>query len=191
MIENLLLVLFASAAVIGAMLMLVLRHPMRVALALIATMISLGGIYGLLGVHVIAVFQIMIYVGAVMVFMVYAIMLLDVRDPSFTDRYSALLWPGLAACTVLAGVLVGSAWQGAGPVAGATGGLFGVQPFSAVFLGRYWLYFELTSVLLVVAVLAAVAVVQIRGRRRAGPAADAEPALPAGAAAGQEGVRHG
>jgi len=187
MIENLLLVLFASAAVMGAVLMLVLRHPMRVALALIATMISLGGVYGLLGVHVIAVFQIMIYVGAVMVFMVYAIMLLDVRDPSFTDRYSALLWPGLAACTVLAGVLVGSAWQGASPVAGATGALFGVQPFSVVFLGRYWLYFELTSVLLVVAVLAAVAVVQIRGRRRAGPEAPAEPALPAG----QEGVRHG
>ena len=46
---------------------------------------------------------------------------------------------------------------------------FGVQPFSAEFLGRYWLYFELTSVLLVVAVLAAVAVVKLRsGRDRHG-----------------------
>ncbi|MDH5329530.1 MAG: NADH-quinone oxidoreductase subunit J, partial [Aquincola sp.] len=97
MIENLLLIAFATAAVTGGVLMIVLRQPMRVALALIATMISLGGIYGLLGVHVIAVFQIMIYVGAVMVFMVYAIMLLDVRDPSFTERYSRLLWPGVAA----------------------------------------------------------------------------------------------
>jgi NADH-quinone oxidoreductase subunit J len=166
--ENLLLVLFASAAVIGAMLMLVLRHPMRVALALIATMISLGGIYGLLGVHVIAVFQIMIYVGAVMVFMVYAIMLLDVRDPSFTERYSRLLWPGLAACTVLAGVLVSAAWQGRVPAAAAKPASFGVQPFSAAFLDAYWLYFELTSVLLVVAVLAAVAVVQLRTRGRHG-----------------------
>ena len=166
--ENLLLVLFASAAVIGAMLMLVLRHPMRVALALIATMISLGGIYGLLGVHVIAVFQIMIYVGAVMVFMVYAIMLLDVRDPSFTERYSRLLWPGLAACTVLAGVLVSAAWQGRVPAAEAKPADFGVQPFSAAFLDAYWLYFELTSVLLVVAVLAAVAVVQLRTRGRHG-----------------------
>ena len=60
MIADLLLVLFAVAAVVGAVLMIVVRHPMRVALALIATMISLGGIYGLLGVHVIAVFQIMI-----------------------------------------------------------------------------------------------------------------------------------
>jgi NADH-quinone oxidoreductase subunit J len=165
MIENVLLMLFASAAVLGAVLMLVLRHPMRVALALISTMISLGGIYGLLGVHVIAVFQIMIYVGAVMVFMVYAIMLLDVRDPSFTERYSGLLWPGVAACTVLVGVLVGAAWQGMAPVGGTTGGRFGLQPFSAAFLGEYWLYFELTSVLLVVAVLAAVAVVKIRSGR--------------------------
>jgi len=164
MIENLLLALFATATVVGAVLMLVLRHPMRVALALIAVMISLGGIYGLLGVHVIAVFQILIYVSAVMVFMVYAIMLLDVRDPSFTDRYSRLLWPGLAACTVLAGVLVGAAWQGRIPAFTGPGDSFGVQPFSAAFLDEYWLYFELTSVLLVVAVLAAVAVVKLQGR---------------------------
>ena len=167
MIETVLLVLFATTAVVGAVLMLVLRHPMRVALALISTMISLGAIYGLLGVHVIAVFQIMIYVGAVMVFMVYAIMLLDVRDPSFTERYSSLLWPGIAAVVVLVGVLVSAAGSGAGPVAASGGSTFGVQPFSAAFLDDYWLYFELTSVLLVVAVLAAVAVVKMQGRLRA------------------------
>ena len=165
MVEDLLLIVFAAAAVAGAILMLLLRHPMRVALALIATMISLGGIYGLLGVHVIAVFQIMIYVGAVMVFMVYAIMLLDVRDPSFTERFSVLLWPGLAACAVLLGVLVAAAAYGpAVPAMPAAAAPFGVQPFSVAFLERYWLYFELTSVLLVAAVVAAVAV--IKGARK-------------------------
>jgi len=163
-IETALLVLFATAAVVGAVLMLLLRHPMRVALALIGVMISLGGIYGLLGVHVIAVFQIMIYVGAVMVFMVYAIMLLDVRDPSFTERYSAWLWPGVAACGVLAALLVGAVWRGAIPTFTGPGDRFGVQPFSLSFLADYWLHFELTSVLLVVAVLAAVAVIKLRGR---------------------------
>jgi NADH-quinone oxidoreductase subunit J len=129
-------------------------------------MISLGGIYGLLGVHVIAVFQIMIYVGAVMVFMVYAIMLLDVRDPSFTERYSKLLWPGAAAAVVLLGVLLDATRFGAADPAPAKAGQFGVQPFSVAFLGEYWVYFELTSVLLVVAVLAAVAIVKLGGRRR-------------------------
>ncbi len=163
MIEDLLLVLFALSALAGGALMLVLRHPMRVALALIASMLSLGAVYALLGVHVIAVFQILIYVGAVMVFMVYAIMLLDLRDPSFTERYSRLLWPGLAACALLAAVLVGAAWPGATVPAAAVGAPFAVQPFSAVFLSQYWFYFELTSVLLVVAVLAAVAVIKVRG----------------------------
>ena len=85
--------------------MLVLRHPMRVALALIATMLSLAGVYALLGVHVIAVFQVLIYVGAVMVFMVYAIMLLDVRDRSFTRRFSRLLVPGIAAALLFLAIL--------------------------------------------------------------------------------------
>ena len=85
--------------------MIVLRQPMRVAMALISTMVFLGGIYGLLGVHFIAAFQVLIYVGAVMVFMVYVIMLLDVRDPSFVRRYSRMLLPGVVLGALLAGAL--------------------------------------------------------------------------------------
>ena len=57
MIETLLLYLFAGSALVAAALMLVLQHPMRVALALVAVMLSLAGVYALLGVHVIAVFR--------------------------------------------------------------------------------------------------------------------------------------
>ena len=110
-LDNVFLALFAGGALIGAVLMLVLRQPMRVALALIATMVCLGAIYGLLGVHFIAAFQVLIYVGAVMVFMVYAIMLLDVRDASFTRRFSRLLVPGVPGALLLLGVLVYATWQ--------------------------------------------------------------------------------
>jgi NADH-quinone oxidoreductase subunit J len=58
MIETLLLWLFAGTALLAAAAMLVLRHPMRVALALVVTMLALAGVYALLGVHVIAVFQV-------------------------------------------------------------------------------------------------------------------------------------
>jgi NADH-quinone oxidoreductase subunit J len=54
--------------------MILARQPMRVAMALITTMVCLGVLYGLLGVHFIAAFQVLIYVGAVMLFMVYVIM---------------------------------------------------------------------------------------------------------------------
>jgi NADH-quinone oxidoreductase subunit J len=66
---------------------------------------------------------------------------------------------------VLLGVLLDATRHGSAPVPVGDGSVFGVQPFSAAFLGEYWLYFELTSVLLVVAVIAAVAVVKLRSRR--------------------------
>jgi len=105
-LETLLLYLFAACALAGAVLMLVLRQPMRVAMALISTMVFLGGVYGLLGVHFIAAFQVLIYVGAVMVFMVYVIMLLDPRDPALARRFSSLLIPGVLACVALFAVFV-------------------------------------------------------------------------------------
>ena len=167
-LESLLLYFFAAAALAGGVLMLVARHPMRVALALIGSMISLAGIYAILGVHVIAVFQVLIYVGAVMVFMVYVIMLLDVRDPSFVRRYSRMLLPGVVLGSLLAGALGISAIRLGAPAiqpgAGAAPSYL-VQPFSVEFLREYWLHFELTSVLLVAAVVAAIAI--IRSGRRA------------------------
>jgi NADH-quinone oxidoreductase subunit J len=167
MIETVLLWLFAGTALVAAALMLVLRHPMRVALALTGSMLSLAGVYALLGVHVIAIFQVLIYVGAIMVFMVYAIMLLDVRDRSYTRRFSRLLIPGVIAAALLLGVLIHAAWGAlsARGAASATGTLFALQSFSVAFLNEYWLHFELVSVLLVAAVVAAVAVLEI-GRRR-------------------------
>ena len=112
-VEDLLLYFFAGSALFGAALMLVAQHPMRVALALITTMLSLAGVYALLGVHVVAVFQVLIYVGAVMVFMVYVIMLLDVRDPSFIRRYGSGLVPGVVLGVMLSALLAaGRVWFG-------------------------------------------------------------------------------
>jgi NADH-quinone oxidoreductase subunit J len=173
MMETLLLWLFAGTALVAAAMMLVLRHPMRVALALAATMLSLAGVYALLGVHAIAVFQVLIYVGAVMVFMVYAIMLLDVRDRSFTRRFSWLLVPGVVAAVAFLAILAHGLWRGLPePVEAAAGApsavsSFGIQSFSLEFLNEYWLHFELVSVLLVAAVVAALAVLEV-GRRDRG-----------------------
>jgi NADH-quinone oxidoreductase subunit J len=165
-LDTLLLLVFAAGALAGSVLMIVLRQPMRVATALISTMVFLGGIYGLLGVHFIAAFQVLIYVGAVMVFMVYVIMLLDPGDPAIQQRFSPLLLPGVIGFVVLLAVLVGAIWKAmpAAPATGAEG--FGLQQFAVAFLRDYWLQFELTSVLLVAAIVAAVAVVKQHRRDR-------------------------
>jgi|PlaIllAssembly_1097288.scaffolds.fasta_scaffold102114_3 NADH-quinone oxidoreductase subunit J len=170
-LDTLLLYLFAACALIGALLMLILPQPMRVALALISTMVFLGGVYGLLGVHFIAAFQVLIYVGAVMVFMVYAIMLLDVRDPAYTRSYSKLVVPGVAAGLLFFGALAYGLWNAlpdaSGPTGATTGASFGLQQFAVAFLNEYWLHFELTSVLLVAAVVAALAVIKVSAAKGA------------------------
>jgi NADH-quinone oxidoreductase subunit J len=159
--DTLLLLACAGGALAGGALMLVLQQPMRVAIALIATMLFLAGIYGLLGMHFIAAFQVLIYVGAVMLFMVYVIMLLEVRD-SAGARYSRLLLPGAAGFVLLFCALAASVWR---PLPSPRGELgeagYGIAAFSADFLGEYWLLFELTSVLLVAAVVAALATIRI------------------------------
>jgi NADH-quinone oxidoreductase subunit J len=144
-------------ALVSAAAMLVLREPMRVALALITTMTALGALYGLLGVHV----------GAVMVFMVYVIMLLEVRERGARPRLTRWALPGVALGVLLALALGVGALRSA-PVAAAAPAdpqAFGMVPFAATFLSRYWLEFELTTVLLVSAIVAALAVIAVSRRR--------------------------
>ena len=163
MIETALLYFFAAASVGSAVAMLLARHPMRVALALVTAMLSLAGIYALLGMHAIAVFQVLIYVGAVMVFMVYVIMLIDTRDRAFA-RFGKFAFPGGIGLVALAFVFGYALAGDEAPAARSRD--FGVQAFSEAFLNEYWLYFELVSVLLVAAVVAAIAVVKTAGTRR-------------------------
>jgi NADH-quinone oxidoreductase subunit J len=159
-LDTLLLFVFGLFALAGAIAMLVLRHPMRVAMSLVATMISLGGIYGLLGVHFLAAFQVLIYVSAVMVFIVYVIMLLDVRDLSFTKRFSPIIVPTVVAALVFFGSMAVAVWRETGTLKAPTAP-YGIGQFSIDFLQRYWLQFEVTSVLLLAAVVAAVVVVRV------------------------------
>lgn len=169
-LDTLLLWAFAGCAFVSAALMLVLRQPMRVAMALVSCMVFLGGVYGLLGVHFIAAFQVLIYVGAVMVFMVYAIMLLDPRDESAAGgKYSKFYWPGLIGFALLAESLAVGYWNDL-PHAprGAAGEPFDIIRFSQAFLSEYWLHFELTSVLLLAAVVAALAVIRENRRHERG-----------------------
>jgi NADH-quinone oxidoreductase subunit J len=163
-LDTALLYVFAVGALAGSVMMIMLRTPMHVATALISTMVFLGGIYGLLGVHFIAAFQVLIYVGAVMVFMVYVIMMLDPRDPAIQTRFSKMLVPGVIGFVCLVFVLVGATWKGVPAVPAGTREAFGLQQFAVAFLREYWLHFELTSVLLVAAIVAAVAVVKLHRR---------------------------
>ena len=162
MIVDAFIVLFGVLALVFAGIVLIARQPMRAALALVAHMTSLAAIFACLNVHVIALFQVLIYVGAVMVFMVYTIMLLDDRDLAYRKRFSATLVPGVAVAVVTGLALLrvlGPA--GASVAAPPTGvGPFSFAAFSTAFMERYWLHFELATVLLLAGIVAAWAVIR-------------------------------
>src|SRR5919206_2492798 len=81
--------IFAAFAVISAALCILQKNPVAAALWLVSTMFSLAAIYVLLNAHFIAVIQVLVYAGAVMVLFLFVIMLLnlghaesDIRGPS-------------------------------------------------------------------------------------------------------------
>jgi NADH-quinone oxidoreductase subunit J len=77
MLSTILFVIFAGAAILGALLMIFQRNPLISALFLVLTFCSLAGIYFMLNAELIAIFQIIIYAGAIMVLFVFVIMLLN------------------------------------------------------------------------------------------------------------------
>ena len=177
--------IFAAAAVISAALCILQRNPVSAALWLVSTMFSLAAIYVLLGAQFIAAIQVLVYAGAVMVLFLFVIMLLnlshavpDVRGP-----------PTVAAGVVVVGLLLlelGALWQYtperlAAEVVGAPGGASPVNPLAAAELARqeaavrgvvgvvaeplfrtYLVPFEITSVLLLAAIVGAVVLAKRR-----------------------------
>lgn len=77
MLETLYFSAFSIAALLSGIALLVLRHPLHGALALIGTMISLAGLYSLLAAPFLGVVQILTYAGAIMMLLVFVIMVLN------------------------------------------------------------------------------------------------------------------
>src|SRR5260370_7801635 len=67
----------AAMAVVGALSLILQRHPIHSALSLIVVMVALAGLYLLMGAEFVAAVQIIVYGGAIIVLFVFVIMLLN------------------------------------------------------------------------------------------------------------------
>jgi len=156
----LILALLAGAAAVG---MVLQRSPIYSALCLILALFAQGGLYILLHAELIAAVHILVYAGAIMVLFLFVIMLLDLRPddqpPVQFNRVEVLL--GL----VLAGVLLAELALGVGPriILGPQGSydletlrtVGNTQAVGRVLFGEYLVPFELTSVILLAAMVGA------------------------------------
>jgi NADH-quinone oxidoreductase subunit J len=148
--------LFAATAVGSALVVILQRNPLFSALGLIVTLCSLSAIYGLLGSPFIAVLQVVVYAGAVMVLFLFVIMLLNVKreDPEAGQGLFKVVGAALAAILV---VQVGTVIARTGPRPPAAKFDASTREMAHVLFSPYFLYvFEATSILILAALVGAV-----------------------------------
>ncbi len=156
--EGILFVLLSVLALGGGLWVLLRRSPVDSALGLLTTMVAIAGHYMLLDAPFLAAVQLIVYGGAVIILFLFVIMLLNLRqDRLRARRLAAGRWvyalAGVAVLFCLAGIFLAGGTSGAVD-AGPSGT---VEAFGEA-LFRRWVYpFELTSVLLLAALVGAVA----------------------------------
>ena len=163
MFASSLFLLFGSIAVIAALGMLISRNPVTSALWLILVMCSIAGLYMTLNAEFIAVIQVLVYAGAIMVLFLFVVMLLNLAA---LPKLGEIGWSHAVGCLLGIVVLVQLVTIGVtGPVEpadaidrAATGG--SAMEIARELFTRYALAFEMVGVLLLVATVGAVMLAQ-------------------------------
>lgn len=149
----------AGVALASGVLVVFQTHPLRSALWLIVNFFAVAGIYLLLHAEFIAAIQIIVYAGAIMVLFLFVIMLLNLRQPEEPTKepYSAQKVGGVVLSVAAALFLsYGLARVMFTPAAPAKPGLGNTESIATLLFTDYLLPFEVTSVLLLVAIVGAV-----------------------------------
>jgi NADH-quinone oxidoreductase subunit J len=156
--EGFLFWVFAIVGVVCGMMVVWHRNPMSSAIYLVVTMLSLAGLYVLLGGPFVAVIQVLIYAGAVMVLMLFVIMMLNLGEETLRRESTTLPWVVAGVVGLILVFKLGSlfASRAGGALAEQAAGFGTIQSTGAKLFGDFALPFELTSVLLLVAIVGAV-----------------------------------
>ena len=150
--------IFAGLAIVAGLSVVLQRTPVYSALSLILVLCTLAVIYLLLGAEFLAVVQVIVYAGAIMVLFVFVIMLLNARQEAPTDRSRFARRLGLPLLALfLAEILFVVLDYFSGAVF-APRQAFDAGPHAvgSLLFRNYVLPFEVTSILILVAVMGAV-----------------------------------
>jgi len=169
---------FAIVAIVASLLVVAQTNPIYSVLLLIASFGALSGLYVTLDAPFVAVIQIIVYAGAIMVLFLFVVMLLNAPHEASEHDIETGVMPNrpLAAGALLA-VVLGLELVWALEVGAETGRFGGAAVTDVAAIGRalftaYAFPFEVTSLLILVAMVGAV--VLARREPRGGPAARGE-----------------
>jgi NADH-quinone oxidoreductase subunit J len=165
--------LFGIIAIVSALLFVTRKSPVAAALWLVNTMFSLAALFVLLDAQFIGAIQVLVYAGAIMVVFLFVIMLLNLGHPSELMDARGMGWKlaaGAVGLALLAQVLALTRARISdelalppGYVAQDVAAQGAIAPIARLLFTEYLLAFEVTSVLLLAAIVGAV----VLGRRRA------------------------
>lgn len=166
----------AAAALAGALGVVLARNPVHAALFLVMTLVSVAVLFLLQDAELVAAVQVIVYASAIVVLFVFVIMLLGVdREESMEDRIPYQRPAAIALGVILLAELVflaGHEWatgQATGSGVPVEGGGFGgnVERVARVLFTDFLWAFEITAVLLVIAVVGAVVLARRSGQKAA------------------------
>lgn len=165
--------LFGLLAIASALAFVTRKSPVSAALWLVSVMFNLAALYVMMGAHFVGVIQVLVYAGAIMVVFLFVVMLLNLGHP---DELSDIrgkwgrLAAGLVGLALLAQVMVLARTRFTPRLQPPTNPVFGGPPDRGAvgtvahpLFTEHLLAFELTSILLLAAIVGAVTI----GKRRA------------------------
>jgi NADH-quinone oxidoreductase subunit J len=171
MIADFLFILFSATAVVSAVFVITRENPVACVMFLVVTLFSLAGLFVLLDAHFVAAVQVIVYAGAIMVLFLFVVMLLNlghVRTAEFRGPAARMLAASFGVAFVafvgrllLAGGPTGSAGAD-NPIRRLLDAEGAVGAVALPLFRDYFVPFEVTSVLLLAAIVGAV----VLARRR-------------------------
>jgi NADH-quinone oxidoreductase subunit J len=153
--ELLAFLMLAAMAIAGAVSLILQRHPIRSALSLIVVMVALAGLYLLLEAELVAAVQVIVYAGAVMVLFVLVIMLLNAGSEEVTNVSRAARYAGVPSAIALTAALAYGVTRASFPLVPQTVEEPVTRTVSLLLFRDFVFPFELTSVLILIAIIGA------------------------------------
>ena len=157
MAEAIVFYFFAALAFVSALAVVAQRNPMYSAFALIVTLCSLSGIYAILGSPFIAVLQIVVYAGAIMVLFLFVLMLLNVKREDHEEEHGWTLKLVALALALVFVAQVGMVFARAPRELAGSWDATTRTMARTLFDTRFLYVFEATSILILAALVGAVA----------------------------------
>ncbi len=160
--EAILFFILAAGALATAVLMILQRNPVMSALYLIGNFFCIAALYLLLQAQLLAVLEVVVYAGAIMVLVIFVIMLLNLgEEQKLAERINIRLILGVVvAFGFLLELLYLFLTPGSQPLPEelpANAAVIGtVESMGTALFGRFLLPFEVTSLLLLAAIVGAV-----------------------------------